>query len=151
MHDAYLWVKFLHTAAAAVFLGWTMLAPFWLTQALRVTTMAGLPALRRRMTVLLVVAVAGGLALLWATGALMARVLSPDAFALPWLRNSAVLAVVAAVTWLAVLLPWYRRMIAAQAAGNSPPRRAVMVFRAVSVGAMAAAMASLWMMVVRPI
>lgn len=151
MYEAYPLVKFLHTTAAALFFGWTALAPFWLTQSLRLTETNGLPALRRRVTLLVVTMVGGGLALLWATGILMGRVLSPTAFSMPWLRNGTIAAVIAAGIWLLVLLPWFRRLVAARAAGQAPQGRALVAFRALSLGALAAAAVSLWMMVVRPI
>lgn len=151
MYEAYPLVKFLHAAAGALFFGWSALAPFWLTQSLRLTQVSDLPALRRRVTILVVIVVGGGLTLLWATGMVMGRVLSPTAFSLPWLRNGAILAVVAAAIWLLALLPWFRRLIAARAAGQAPQSRILVAFRALSLGAMALAAVSLWMMVVRPI
>jgi hypothetical protein len=73
------------------------------------------------------------------------------AFSLPWLRNGTILAVVAAGVWLLILLPWFRRLVATRAAGQAPGARALVAFRVLSLGALAAAVVSLWMMVVRPI
>jgi len=151
MFEAYPVVKFLHAASAALFFGWAALAPFWLTQSLMTTEVARLPALRRRVTVLVVVMIGGGLGSLWVTGAVMGRVLSPDAFSLSWVRNATVLAVIAAALWLAALLPWYRRLLARRIANQAPASRALLLFRGLSLLALAFATVSLWMMVVRPI
>lgn len=151
MFEVYPVVKFLHTAAAALFFGWMALAPLWVTQSLTATEIAGLAALQRRVTLLVIAVVGGGLVLLCGTGLIMGRVLSPDAFSLPWMRNATVLAVVAAVIWLAVLLPYFRHLVAGRATTQLPFSRALLMFRGLSLLALASATLSLWMMVVRPI
>jgi uncharacterized membrane protein len=149
MHDAYLWVKFLHTVGTVAFVGWALFAPAWMMLSLRTAGTDGLAAMRRRLTAMTLLAIAGGGILLTGTGVLMARVLSPDAFNLPWLRTGVLLFTITMALWLVALLPLYRTMVALRLGGKTPGKGLVAAWRLIATGAMLSSLATLWLMVVR--
>lgn len=150
MQDVYLWVKFLHVLATVVLAGWVFMAPLWIGHSLRHLEPAACTTFRRRVTVLTVLAVAGAGALLWLTGVLMARVLSPEAFTLHWLKAGTVSFVATVLLWLFVALPLYRHLLGTRATGSAVtglPRHLATI---TACAAVAATLFTLWMMVVRP-
>lgn len=149
MHDAYLWVSFLHQLAGVAWLGWLLVVPWWLPAAFTNGDAAARAKLRKRATWLAPLFLGGGLLLAWGSGWLMARVLSPDAFEFYWLRTGSTLALAVTAGWLGGLLPWFRALARA-GNGDAPGRQAL----AWKLGAWLTAglgVAVLWLMTVRPL
>lgn len=143
MHDAYLWVSFLHHLAGAAWLGWLLVAPWWLPAAFS----DGDAKARKRATWLALLFLGGGVLLAWGSGWLMARVLSPDAFEFYWLRTGSTLALAVTVGWLGGLLPWFRALARpGGATGWQVPAWKLGAWLAAGLG-----VAVLWLMTVRPL
>ncbi len=146
MHDAYLWVKFLHVLATVAFAGWIFFAPVFLLHALRHLPPSASAGMKKTVLFTTLVTVGGGFAILLGTGMLMGRVLSPDYFTLHWIKTASGLLVATAVLWLLLVLPCYLSMLDGRGTGR-------VAFACKSTMLVAAVMTflSLWMMVVKPV
>lgn len=151
MHDAYLWVKFLHQLAAVAWLGWLLLAPAWLGHALAAVDAPSLARARRRVTGLAVACVGIGGTVAGMTGWPMANTLSPEAFGLYWLKTGTAVFIVASVLWLAGVLPMYRHLLVLRERTGAHPRKQAAVFWAGVAAAAVLGLSVLWMMTVRPV